>query len=72
MQDTINTLLNLLPVNTDAIGLSVATGIATVLIVALKALFTLARKLTQKTSSAIDDKIVDEAEASFKDKAKDI
>ena len=69
MQDMINLITGL---NMDALGLSLATGIATVLVLALKALFSLARKLAQKSPTAIDDKIVDATEAALRDKAKDI
>ena len=58
--------------DTDTLGLSLATGIATVLVLALKALFTLARKLAQKTPTSIDDKIIEETETALKDKSRDI
>jgi uncharacterized membrane protein YesL len=72
MQDILHALLRFLPLNMDALGLSLATGIATGLVLALKALFSLARRWAQKTPSAIDDKIVDETEDAFKEKSKDI
>ena len=58
--------------NTDAIGLSLATGVATLLVLIIKAGFALARRLAQKTPIMLDDKIIDETEAAFKDKSKNI
>ena len=68
MQD----ILNALSLNTDAVSLSLATGIATVLVMALKFLFTLARRLAQKTPTTLDDKVVDETEIAFKEKSKNL
>jgi len=64
-------ILDLIP-NLDALSLSLATGLATLLVLALKAVFTLARKLAQKTPTPLDDKMVDETEAALRDKSKDI
>jgi uncharacterized membrane protein YesL len=72
MQDILHALLQLLPLNTDALGLSLATGIATGLVLILKALFSFARQWAQKTPSTIDDKIVNEAEDAFKEKSKNL
>jgi len=68
MQD----LLQFLPINMDAFSLSLATGIAAGIVFGLKALFSLARKLAQKTPTSIDDKIVDETEAALRDRSKDL
>lgn len=59
-------------INMDALTLSIATGIATLLILALKALFSLVRSLVRKTPTDLDDKIVDQTEQSFKDKSKNL
>jgi len=72
MQNILNAVLQALPVNMDALGLSVATGIATAAVFGLKSLFSLLRRLAQKTSSSVDDKIVDETEAALRDQSKDI
>jgi len=66
MQDLLNAL------NLDTLGLSLATAIATGIILALKGLLGLARRLTAKTATAADDKIVDETEAALKDQSKDL
>lgn len=58
--------------NLDALTLSLATGIATVLILALKAVFALARRLAVRTPTAVDDKLVDETVAAFKEKSRDL
>lgn len=58
--------------NLDALTLSLATGIATVLILALKAVFALARRLAGKTPTAADDRLVDETVAAFKEKSKSL
>jgi hypothetical protein len=58
--------------NIDALSLSIATGIATAIILALKALFMLARKLAQKTPTDIDDKIIDKTEAALRDKSRNL
>jgi hypothetical protein len=68
MQD----ILSLLPVNMDAIGLSLAGGIATLLVFILRALFSMARKFAERTPTVIDDKIVDETKKALKEKSKDI
>jgi hypothetical protein len=65
-------ILNLLPVNLDALTLSLATAIAGLIILGIKAIFTLARKLAQKTPTKLDDKLVDETEAALKDKGRDL
>lgn len=68
MQDILNALLG----NIDTFTLSLATAIATGIIFALKTLFALARKLAQKTSTTIDDNLVDETEKALREKSKDI
>lgn len=72
MPNLLHALLGLMPLNMDALSLSIATGIATGLVFGLKALFALARKLAQKTPTPVDDKIIDETEEAFKDKSKDL
>ncbi|MFH1158774.1 MAG: hypothetical protein V1721_07875 [Pseudomonadota bacterium] len=72
MQDFLNVITGSLFLNMDAFGLSLATGIATMLVLALKALFAFARRLARKTPTEADDKIVDETEAAFREKSKDI
>jgi hypothetical protein len=58
--------------NVDAVSLSLATGLATLLVLALKALFFLARRLAKGTPTAIDDKFIDQTESALKEKSKDI
>ena len=65
-------ILNLLSGNIDTLSLSLSTAIATGLVFGLKALFSLLRKLAQKTPTAIDDHIVDETEAAVRDKSREI
>lgn len=72
MQEVFKALTDILTVNIDAISLSLATGLATLLILALKGLFALARRLARKTPTAVDDKIIDDTEAAFKDKSRDL
>ena len=59
-------------INLDALSLSIATGLATVLILALKAAFAIVRKLAKGTPTELDDKIVDQTESAFKDKSKNL
>ena len=68
MQDILTALLG----NLDALSLSIATALATGIVLTLKGGFSLVRKLAEKTPTALDDKIVDQTEAVLKDKAKDI
>lgn len=65
MQD----LLSLLPLDMDAFGLSLATGLAGAIVFALKSLFALARKMARKTPTTVDDKIIDKTEAALRDKS---
>ncbi|MBI3441723.1 MAG: hypothetical protein HY052_08010 [Proteobacteria bacterium] len=65
-------ILKALSGNMDTLGLSLATAISTGIVLALRALFALARKLAQKTPTTIDDKIVDETEAALRNKSQDI
>ena len=72
MLNILKNILQSLSLNTDALGLSLATGIATGIVFALKSLFSGLRKLAQKTPTAADDKIVDETETALRDQSKDI
>jgi hypothetical protein len=58
--------------NIDTLSLSLATALATGIVLALKALFSVARQLAKKTPTDIDDNIVDQTEAALKEKSKDI
>jgi hypothetical protein len=53
--------------DTDAITLAAATGVATLIALALKGLFALAQKLAAKTSTTVDDAIITQAKADLKD-----
>ena len=72
MQDFFNTTTDFLSFDMNTFVLSLATGIAMVLVFVLKAFFAFARRLARKTSTDVDDKIVDKAEAIFKEKSRDI
>lgn len=64
-------LLGLIP-NLDALTLTLATALATGLIAGLRGLFALLRKLAARTTTAADDKLVDETESAVRDQSKDI
>jgi hypothetical protein len=64
-------MFNLIP-NLDALTLSIATALAAMIVLGLKALFSLARRLAQKTPTALDDKLIDNTEAALRDKSRDI
>jgi len=72
MENILNALLQILPINVDAVALSVATLLATALVLGIKAVFSFARKLAQKTPGTLDDEIVKKTEEKFKDKSRDI
>jgi hypothetical protein len=72
MQEIINAVSQFLPLNMDALVLSLATALATGIVMALKALFSLARRTAKKTPTALDDRFVDETEAALKEKGKDV
>lgn len=72
MQDIMNMIGQFLPLDMNTLTVSVATGIAMALVLALKAGFALLRKLTRSTTTTVDDQIVDKAEEIFKDKSRDI
>lgn len=58
--------------NLDALSLALASGIAALLIMGLKMLFSLLKKLAGKTPTKLDDDFIDRTEKEFKDKAKDL
>ncbi len=62
----------LLPANINALSLSLAGGIASLLVFALKSLFTLVRKIAQKTPTTVDDALIDETEKALRDKSGEI
>lgn len=64
-------ILSLIP-NLDALTVTVATALATAIIAALRALFAIARRLAAKTSTAADDKLVDETEKAVQARGQDI
>lgn len=64
-------LLSLIP-NLDALTLSVATILATGIVAALRGLFTLARRLAARTSTMVDDNLIDATEKAVEEKSRDL
>ncbi len=59
-------------INVDGLSLAIATGLATLMVLALKALFSFVRTLAKATPTELDDKIVDQTESTFKDKSQNL
>ena len=72
MQEIFNQILQLLSANSDALVLSVATGLAAAIAFAVKYLFALVQRLTQATPTALDDNIIEKTRKLLKDKLKDM
>lgn len=72
MSNIFHAFLQSLSLNADALGMSLATALATALVFGLKAIFSFARGVAQKTPTIVDDKIVDETETAFKEKSRDL
>lgn len=58
--------------NLDALSLTLASGIAALLILALKIAFSLLKKVAGKTDTKLDDDFIERTEKEFKDRAKDL
>ncbi len=72
MQEIINNILQIFSLNSDAIMLAAATGIAAVMVFAIKYIFLLASVLTKKTATKLDEKLLQKIKDVFKNKIKDI
>ena len=70
MQEIINEISQFISLNSDAVVLAFATGIAAILILILKAIFTFAEIAAGKTYNTLDDKIVKKVKEVLKNKMK--
>ena len=72
MTEIINDVLQMFTMNSDAIILTVATGVATVMVFAVKYIFNLLGDITLKTPTILDDKLLQKIKDVFKSKIKNI
>jgi len=72
METIVQDILNIFGANIETLALTLATALGAGLVLALKLMFALAARLAKRTSTALDDKLIDDTRRAFKDKSRDL
>ncbi len=72
MTEIINDVLQMFTMNSDAIILTLATGVATIMVFAVKYIFNLLNDIAKKTPTILDEKLLQKIKDIFKSKIKNI
>lgn len=72
MQEILNDVLQIFTLNSDAIVLTLATGIATVMVFVVKYLFSTVQALVKRTATTLDDNLLQKIKEVFKNKISNI